>query len=189
MSVRLYLIRHGRAASTWSEARDPPLDAVGRAQAETVVRALSSLAPLPIVTSPLLRCRETAAPLARHWGQEARIVDAVREIPAPMEDLAGRGAWVNGIMTLNWRDLLREHGDLLKPWRAQLIDTILGFRQDSVIFTHYMVINVAVGLALSSDRVASFKPDHASITKLDVSGGNLTLVELGREGETRLTSG
>ena len=36
--VRLYLVRHGRAAASFAEARDPVLDPAGRAQAEALGR-------------------------------------------------------------------------------------------------------------------------------------------------------
>ena len=43
---RLYLIRHGKPASTWGEAdEDPGLDEAGRAQAEAALRAQAGLPP------------------------------------------------------------------------------------------------------------------------------------------------
>ena len=62
-SVLLYLIRHGRASAGFAEASDPGLDEVGRTQAETAAQELASLGPLPLITSPLKRARETAVPL------------------------------------------------------------------------------------------------------------------------------
>src|SRR5260370_8187555 len=60
--VRLYLVRHGRAAAGFAEARDPGLDPAGRAQAEALAARLAPLGPLPIVPSPLRRTRHTPAP-------------------------------------------------------------------------------------------------------------------------------
>ena len=66
---RLYLIRHGKPAAVWGEAdEDPGLDAAGRAQAEAARDYLMSLPqaerPSRVFSSPLRRCRETAAPTA-----------------------------------------------------------------------------------------------------------------------------
>ena len=70
--VRLYLVRHGRAPAGWDDDPDPPLDDVGRAQAEQLADELAARVPggAPIVSSPLRRCRETAAPLAARWGTD-----------------------------------------------------------------------------------------------------------------------
>ena len=48
-----------------------------------MTRRLSPLGPLALVTSPLLRCQETAAGLARAWKVEPRIEPGVAEIPSP----------------------------------------------------------------------------------------------------------
>ena len=71
MTLRLLLIRHGRVQ--WSSRRflqtvrgrqwDPPLDEVGTEQAERLAaRLLLMDPPAAVVTSPLARCRDTAAP-------------------------------------------------------------------------------------------------------------------------------
>lgn len=187
---RLHLVRHGRAAASWTEDRDPPLDELGRAQAQTVAQELGRLERLPIVASPLLRCRQTAQPLAQAWSLEPRIVDAVREVPSPIEDLALRGAWIRAMMEGTWTDAMARDGAVLIPWMTRLADTLQrGFASDTVVFSHFIAINVAVGMATGSDRVVNFRPDNCSVTTIDVTDGVVSLVSLGREGETRVTSG
>src|SRR3989338_8555405 len=100
--VRLYLVRHGRAAASFAEARDPVLAPEGRAQAEVLAGRLAPLGPLPIVTSPLRRTRETAAPLARRWGRAARVEPAVAEIPACGPAPARGRRRAPGILTARW---------------------------------------------------------------------------------------
>ena len=39
---------------------------------------------------------------------------------------------------------------------------------DAVIFSHFIAINVVVGAANRSEQVLSFRPDHASVTKVEV---------------------
>jgi hypothetical protein len=59
-----------------------------------------------------------------------------------------------------------------------------------VIFTHFIAINVAVGAAQGSDAVVCFRPDHASITKIEVSpAGAVRVLELGREAQTSVLPG
>src|SRR5204863_69523 len=81
-----YLVRHGKAAASFSEARDPGLDEAGAAQAEAMAERLAPLGPLPIISSPLRRTRETAMPLERRWRFTARVEPAVGEIPSPSDD-------------------------------------------------------------------------------------------------------
>ncbi|MEY2459529.1 MAG: hypothetical protein QOG30_1359, partial [Acidimicrobiaceae bacterium] len=60
-------MRHGDAAAGWGDDLDPGLSERGQAQARHVAESLKPLGPLPMLTSPLRRCRETAAPIADLW--------------------------------------------------------------------------------------------------------------------------
>lgn len=75
---RLLVLRHGRtewnANGRFQGQLDPPLDALGRSQAETVARHLAHLKPAEILTSDLARAYETADALADLCG-----INAVRE--------------------------------------------------------------------------------------------------------------
>lgn len=178
--VRLYLVRHARPAGTFTEARDPGLDPTGLAQAEALAERLGPLGPLPIVTSPLRRTRETAAPLERRWDLRARVEPAVAEIPSCEEDLARRGEWLRGVMAERWPALGRE----LRAWRAAVVDALVSIPETSVVVSHYVAINVVVGRATGDDRVLCFAPDHCSVTVVEVRSGALRLVERGVEGAT-----
>ena len=101
--MRLHLVRHGRAAAGFGESHDPGLDEVWRTQAEAVARELAPLGPLPILTSPLKRTRETAAPLAKLWNVQPVVEEAVAEIPSPTDNLQGRVAWLRDFMAGSWR--------------------------------------------------------------------------------------
>lgn len=178
----LYLVRHGKAASAWSEAADPGLDDRGREQAEKVAGELASLGPLDIVTSPLARARETAEPLARAWGVTPRVDPRVGEIESPGGDVSGRSAWLYTIMRKNWIDL----DPALQQWRQRVMEALLSLSSDTVVFTHYVAINVAVGSAVNDNRVIVFSPDNCSVTKMDNKGGCLALVERGVEAVTEV---
>ena len=82
----VHLVRHGRATGGWDVDPDPGLDDLGVAAGGAAGRPARRRwrpAPLPIVTSPLRRCRETAAPLAARWGVDAVVEPLVAEIPSP----------------------------------------------------------------------------------------------------------
>ena len=164
--VRLYLVRHGKAAASFSEAPNPGLDDTGAAQAEAMAERLAPLGALPIVTSPLRRTRETA----------------VGEIPSPMEDPAARGEWLRGVMAGVWS----AQADDLKLWRQDVADALLALQRPTVVVTHFVAINVAVGIAEGDDRVIGFAPDHCSVTVLDVEDGALRLVRRGAQRATQV---
>jgi len=179
---RLYLVRHGRAAASFAEAHDPGLDPAGVAQAEAMAERLATLGPLPIVTSPLRRTRQTAAPLERRWRCSARVEPAVAEIPSPVSDLAERGAWLRGVMAGRWGQL----GPDLLGWRRAVLAALAAIPETTVVVSHFIASNVAVGAATDDDRVVGFSPDHCSVTVIDLDGDTVRLIERGAEGATRV---
>jgi len=180
--TRLYLVRHGQPWGGYDQDHDPGLDDVGRAQAEAAAAGLAPLGPLPVVTSPLRRTRETAVPFERQWNVTASAEPGVGEIKSPTDDLAERSAWLMEILQgrRRWAELDEER----RRWRDGVIIALLALEVDTVVVTHYMAINAAVGVATSDDRVVSFRPDNCSCTVLESDGQSLTLVELGRQRET-----
>ena len=179
---RLYLVRHGRPEATFSQAPDAGLDRTGLEQAEAVADRLAPLGPMDIIVSPLRRTRETAAPLERRWLRSGRLDPGVSEIPSPMSDPTARGEWLSQIMQGRWRDV--EAG--LQAWRHAVIANLAALPNASVVFSHSIAINVAVGEATGDERVIVFSPDHCSVTVIDVADGTLRLVERGAEAATRV---
>jgi broad specificity phosphatase PhoE len=172
----LTLVRHGRAAAQWGQDPDPGLDEVGRAQAIAMADALAPQGPLPIVVSPLRRTRETAAVLEERWDGVGVVDPAVGEIESPSADLAGRDAWLRELMQGSWTD-----APDLDPWRRRVIDALAAIQTDTVVVTHFVAINVAVGHALADDRVVCFVPDNCSRTVLEVDDDRFTVVALGEQ--------
>ena len=73
---------------------------------------LEPLGPLPLVTSPLARCQETAAVLAERWKSSARIEPMVAEIPAPDGIPMGqRIDWLRVAMAGTWTQLGQRYVD------------------------------------------------------------------------------
>lgn len=174
---RLYLVRHGKAAAGWAEDFDPGLDGLGKEQAKGVAQALAHLGPLDVITSPLLRAQETAEPLSDIWGCTQRIEERVGEIPSPTKDLMGRAQWLQDVMEERWSNL----GEDLHSWRRAVFEALLALDTDTVVFTHFIVINAVVGVATGDRRVVCFWPDNGSITTVEADGSSLNLIERGDE--------
>jgi len=183
----LYLVRHAKPAAGWGEAVDPGIDALGLTQAQERAKDLHARLPrLNVYTSPLKRCVETARPLATLWRTEPAVLQEVAEIPSPPIAPRERAEWLAAAMQGTWSEL-QGSAPLDSPdysrWRETLLQTLLKFRADSVIYTHYIAINVAVGCAQGHDRVLSFRPGHASVTTLENTGERLSIRELGEESD------
>jgi broad specificity phosphatase PhoE len=176
--ARIHMVRHGRAEAGFGESMDPGLDAFGHSQAGAVAEKLKGLGPLPILSSPLSRARETAAPLAKLWSIEPLIEPAVAEIPSPKGmTLEERVTWLRKLMGGSWRDAPHD----LAMWREECIATVAAISHDTVIFSHYVAINVIAGAATMDDRVVVFSPDNCSVAVFETDGENLTLIEKGQE--------
>ncbi len=176
----IYLVRHGHAAAGRGDDGDPGLDGAGRRQAAEAARVLVPLGPLPIVSSPLARARQTAAPLEKHWGGEVRIEPRLGEIPFPERDLAARAAWLKAVMARRWPEL----DGRLQAWRRAVRDAVGELTTDTVVFTHFIAINVIVGEALGDERLVVFLPDNCSVTVVENKGDKPLLVEKGCEMKT-----
>lgn len=185
--TRLYLIRHGRPAAVWGgDDDDPGLDDAGRAQAVAVAETLLGLPaadrPSAVASSPLRRCRETAQPFADALGVAVEIVPAVGEIPTPSGlDPSRRPAWLRDAFTGRWRDII---GDLdYDLWRRAVTDAVAA-RPATAIFSHFVAINAVLSVLGGRDEVIGFRPDHFSVTTLDLGPGGLTLTTRGAEATT-----
>ncbi|MFI5902061.1 bifunctional RNase H/acid phosphatase [Streptomyces cyaneofuscatus] len=107
------LLRHGETLLTpekrfsGSGGTDPELSAVGRDQAARAAVHFAALGTVQeIVSSPLRRCRETAAAVADRLGLDVRIEDGLRETDF--------GAWEG----LTFGEVRERYGDDLTTWLA-----------------------------------------------------------------------
>lgn len=180
--ARITLVRHGQAAAGFGEDHDPGLSPLGQQQAVAAAEAVAPLGPLPILCSPLRRCRETAQALADCWSVTPEVDAAVGEITSPTDDLAGRTAWLREAMAGPWSAL----DDERLAWRDAVVARLLRIDTDTVVHSHFIAINAAVGAALGEDRVVCFTPDNCSITTLETDGRSLSVVSLGGQAMTEV---
>jgi len=181
--MSIFLVRHGQAATSWQESDDPGLSELGRQQAANAARLLLEQIPpgCRLISSPMQRARETAAPLAAALGEQPAIVEPFREIPTPVAR-EQRQNWLNGIARQTWG----EQEVMVQDWRRTLLAALRDIREPAVVFTHFMVLNVIVGALRDDERVVNFLPDNASVTTLQGFGEDLQIAELGRQFRTRV---
>jgi broad specificity phosphatase PhoE len=181
-SNRIYMVRHGRASAGWDTALDPGLDDLGRAQSQGVADQLQSLQLSDIITSPLLRCQQTAESLAQMWNVSPRVSAEVSEIPSPSGvAMSDRIVWLRNAMQGTWNEM----GSDYVAYRDQITDFVRNIQTDTVIFSHFIAINAVVGGVLGDDRLVIRSLDNCSVTIFERDAtGNLSLVQGGHEADT-----
>lgn len=177
---RVHLVRHGRATAGW-ENLDPGLDELGRIQAERVAERLAPLGPMALWSSPLARCRETAAAIGSRWQLEPRIVPEVTELPSPDGfAVSERVEWLRIAMRGTWSEL----GERYLAYRNHVVAAVSAATTDTVIASHFVAINAVIGAVTGDDRLVIRSLDNCSITVFDVTADGLVLVEGGHEADT-----
>lgn len=176
--MSLILIRHGLAAAGIDDL-DPGLDAVGQEQARATAEVFRGTNVGRLVVSPLRRTRETAAPLADVLGLKPEIRDEVAEVFDPAMPPDERKAMIGPFMAGRWTD----QPEPLQAWRTRVVRTLIEMGvmgraagHDVVVVSHYIAIGVAIGLALSDDRVVPLPIANCSISVLEAGRLGLTLV-------------
>ena len=190
---KIYMVRHGKAAAGWDGDADPALDVTGHAQAEAVAQDLAArlTSPVAVYTSPLLRCRETAMPLATMWQTQAIVEPRVAEIPSPIEDLVARTEWLRRVMAGSWAELSSDPesaGIDFARWQSDVVAALvtLGTSQDIVVFSHFIALNAAFCAATGADQIVAFRPDNCSVSMFETDGTALTLLTQGHEADTQV---
>ncbi|WP_406381090.1 bifunctional RNase H/acid phosphatase [Streptomyces sp. NBC_01618] len=190
------LLRHGETALTpekrfsGSGGSDPELSATGRDQAERIARSLAARGTIEeIVSSPLRRCRETAAAVAARLGLEVRIEDGLRETDF--------GAWEG----LTFAEVRERYGPDLDAWLssakaaptgggesfAEVTRRVAATRdrlttryagRTVLLVTHVTPIKTLVRLALGAPPEAMFRMELSAASVSAVayySDGNVSL--------------
>ncbi len=178
-SINIFLIRHGEANAAWDEDPDPGLSEKGKTQSELLKSKLVEELPknFDAISSPLLRAQETAKPLKKELGFEISINNTFAEIPSPGIKLEERRNWLKGIFNSKVKELKEPQ---LK-WRKSIIESLKQLEGDTIIFSHFMVINCVVGWIKNSEKFVFFNPDNCSVTKIRVEEGKFTIETLGKD--------
>jgi broad specificity phosphatase PhoE len=196
--MELVLVRHALPvridATPDGGPADPGLSERGREQAERVVPALAADEVTAVYTSPLLRARETAAPLSAALGMQPEVLPGIAEFDSgegsyvPVEELRAAG-------DPRWERLAR--GDLYSvgvdpvAFRARVVEALedVAARHPggrAVLFTHAGALNAAAGHVLSREQAIWFAPAYCSITRLGFArDGRRGVVSLNETGHVR----
>ncbi len=154
--MMLFLARHGE--TDWNRdgryqgQRESRLTTIGRAQAQALAKALSDASIARVISSPLARCLDTAAPLAARLGVDLEVDRRLIEI--------SHGTWEgrlreeierdDPLRMRAWREAperVRFEGgesldDVMRRWRA-FARSIEG-KSDIAVVTHDVLVRLAL---------------------------------------------
>jgi 2,3-bisphosphoglycerate-dependent phosphoglycerate mutase len=189
--MRLILIRHGLPQRTEGTS-DAPLSEVGHAQAVAMAEWLRHEPIDALYVSPMIRARQTVAPLEQRTGLVAKVLDGVAEFDrrgsryVPIEELkqADRKAWQQ---TMSGNVVPEQDA-----FRQTVVEALLGVvarhpGQSIAVTCHGGVINVWASHVLGMTQPKMFfLPDYTSINRFLVSSaGHLTLESLNETGHLK----
>ena len=180
--INLLLVRHGEAAESWGKHPDPGLSELGIKQSASLINneMLKSLDSYNFVSSPKSRAKMTAEPLIKKFNKELIINNAYSEIPSDDIDNSQKKAWLTNIMHTEIRDL----PDSIVNWRDAIIKDSLNVSLNTIVFTHFMVINALVGSLLKNNVLMYFYPNYVSVTKITFENKEVKSISLGDEKKT-----
>ncbi|GAB2456560.1 histidine phosphatase family protein [Jatrophihabitans fulvus] len=176
--TELLLVRHGLPVSGHA---DPELSDLGRTQAERLASWLAGEAINAVdavVTSPLRRARETAAPIEAALGLQAEVIDDLREwelddpehVYDALEDMAPDDPRVLAVAEGRYDDFVPELDTIGFQKRAvSAIDDVLaryGDRDRIVVSSHGGFISAYLGHLIGARQVMWFSADYTSISRV-----------------------
>jgi probable phosphoglycerate mutase len=180
------LIRHGMTDAVGSTlvgtAPGVHLNAAGRAQAEALVTRLAGVSLSAIVSSPLERARETAAPLAARFGMRVEAASGLIEVDvgewtgASMAALGGIGEWRR---FNTFRSFTRPPGgESMLGVQQRAVAVLLALREQFpagtiVVVSHGDVIRAVLQYALGIPMDA--------FHRLEISPGRISVLDLSDE--------
>lgn len=181
--IQILCVRHGQAAAGWQENTDPGLSEAGVRQAERVARTLAQFDVKCILSSPLQRALETAAPFSQLLNLDVQVEPSFREIPTPGSvPVTERLQWLRSCADLDWVKMERE----LIQWRDQIIQRLQQIETSTVVFTHFMVLNAIMGYIENKPKVVNYQPEYCSVLNIGYADSRFVLLDLGAQAQSRI---
>lgn len=182
----LLLVRHAQpvriealgAAAEAAGPADPPLTPSGVEAATRTAAWLAVEGVDHIVTSPLRRAVETAAPLAERLGIETEVAPAMGEFDArdasyiPFEEMSRDHEKFTAMVSGDWT---RVDGwadpDAFRRQAVDALEAVVAANPGRrvAVFTHAGIVNVYLGHVLGIERLLWFYPGYASISRVAAS--------------------
>ncbi len=205
-AAELFIVRHADAIPEEDEIipsgiyDDLPLSRLGREQAQALAERLGKGASgfKAIYSSPLRRCRETAAPLAERLGLTPIIVEGLKEVrlgevnplPEDRNDLAALTKALQARQkeivrmvgsTGNWDSI--ENSEPSKAFRRRVVEALTEIASKHMgervlTFAHGGVVNAYAAEVLELEKDFFFPAANTSITVVRVSGKQRVLYVL-----------
>jgi broad specificity phosphatase PhoE len=179
--ISLIFVRHGEASESWGEHLDPGLSENGVSQSQKLIsnNSLQLLEDYIFISSPMSRAEMTAAPLIKKYKKSLLIDSIFSEIPSKVI-ASEKKEWLKKIMTMNV-DVLPQD---VAEWRNSIISRTLSFSDNTIIFSHFMVINAVVSGLMNRSEIMYFYPGYTSITKITLQNNRAMSISLGDEKKT-----
>lgn len=179
--MKLVLVRHGRPdESDALRPHDPPLTDLGHQQAVAVAGRLARRGITHIVSSPLLRARETAQPLADRLGLPIQIIDGWAEADRNTQRYRSTET-LRALGATEWTRFLEDPvtylGGNAEHFRGEVLSALaltmaLPSAGAVAVFTHGLPINLVLSQALGLPRIVHFSPGYGSVTQLRAHGAD-----------------
>ena len=181
-SIQVIFIRHAEASNSWGNHPDPGLSDNGKNQSKELIShpELIELDDYSFISSPKLRAIETAKPLAEKFKKELIIENIFTEIPSLNIEPDKKQEWLKNILQMNKNDLPEN----ITKWKDNIISKTKAFSQDSLVFTHFIVINALLSELNSETKLLYFYPDYTSIVKITIEDGEFRNFSIDKDKKT-----
>lgn len=177
--MELLLIRHAEPVrigpGTAAGPADPHLTERGRVQAHRLAVWLGADPIDAVLSSPLLRARETAEPVGRALGLDVEVVDGLMEYDAqsdfyiPVEELREtRDHHWTAMIEGRWDEVGGEPPERFRARIVPCVDAIIDRFPGGTVAAvcHGGVINVYLAALLGLERHLWFHPEYTSISRV-----------------------
>ena len=104
------------------------------------------------------------------------------EIPSSDIENSKKQKWLEDIIKMDKKELPQKIID----WEKAIFDKVLTAEKNTVIFSHFMVINSIVSNLIKSNSIFYFYPDNTSITKIFLEKGKVVSFQIGNDKKTHI---
>ncbi len=194
-------IRHGahRLGPGWLVGRTPGigLSEEGHAQAAGLVRRVGGLPISAVYSSPMERCRETAAPLAAHLGLTVRIAEGLNEVDfgewtgRPFAERQGDPRWTrwNAMRSVS----RAPGGESMVEVQGRIVELAARLAREHgdevvALFSHGDVIRAALAhlLGVPLDLFQRIEISLASVSVVQLGEGGVRVLAVNNTGEVAI---
>ena len=165
------VVRQGEPESSIATHPDTPISKNRVEQSLKLIDhdQLQSLEDFIFISSPKLRAIETAKPIANKFNKEVKIDETFIEIPSENIETDQKQNWLKQLVQKEKKQLPSN----IKLWEKNIYEKIKSFRQNTIIFSHFMVINSILSTLSSHNHLLYFYPGYSSVTKIINIDGEL----------------